>query len=530
MAKKAKHGRGEKTFPAQKKDCGKTQESDRETDEKGSFQEADKPEKADTDVEKAVSGKMDRPEKAECSSESVGTSVQASEQRISSAEPSKEPELPTEPEKLPSKKAQGKLPRWGKVLLIVGGVLIALILLAGLYINGKLDLIRYSDGSIETAGSIDANEDQDLNASGLTVSTAEMAMADGSPFAASDVLNVLLIGTDERTEAVNDAAAFTHLDQLDGTADTTEYSDTARADSLILVSLNIQKDTIKLVSIERATGVPIELPEYKGQYDWITHTFAYGGAKLTMDTVEDCFNVEVNHYVRINFNSFVEIVNAVGGVDLTLTEDEAAAMNWEVPSNTMLIVNKVHAGKNHFDGYTALQYARLRTIDSDWHRIERQRTVIQAVLDSIKELSVADLDGLMNNVLPLLQTNFTKSEITALLVQLPGFIGVKTEQMSLPAEGSYGVRYGMDNRQMYDPDWTENIRILHDFLYESASDADTYPNGSTDESAAVTGEYAATPPPAATPKPRATAAPLPAAADLAPAADSDSGTGTADVS
>ena len=78
-----------------------------------------------------------------------------------------------------------------------------------------------------------------------------------------------------------------------------------------------------------------------------------------MDTVEDCFNVQVDRYVRINFNSFVQIVDAVGGVDIDITEMEAKALNWEVPSNSMLIVNHLDPGLNHFDGYTALQYARL---------------------------------------------------------------------------------------------------------------------------------------------------------------------------
>ena len=72
--------------------------------------------------------------------------------------------------------------------------------------------------------------------------------------------------------------------------------------------------------------MPILLDGYEGQYDWITHTFRYGGVRLTMDTVEDCFNVQVDHYVRFNFNSFVQIVDAVGGIDLNLTEDEAKAL------------------------------------------------------------------------------------------------------------------------------------------------------------------------------------------------------------
>ena len=358
-----------------------------------------------------------------------------------------------------------RLPRGGRAAVVALGVVVLLAVTAFLYVNGKLDLLRYNDGSVSEMGEIGAEEDQDLDGTGLTHTEADMAVPEGSPFADEDVLNILLIGTDERTEAVNDADAFTHLTQLDGTEDTTEFSDDARADSMILVSMDIKDHVIRLVSIERGTGVPILLDGYEDQYDWITHTFRYGGPKLTMKTVEECFNIEVDHFVRVNFNSFVQIVNAVGGVDIDITEMEAKALNWEVPSNSMLIVNHVDPGLNHFDGYTALQYARLRKIDNDWKRVERQRTVIEAVLDQVKNASVMELDNLLNTVLPLIQTNFTKTEIAALLVQLPGFLGCDVQQMSLPLQGTYGVRTGMDNRLMYDPDWVVNIKALQDFLY-----------------------------------------------------------------
>lgn len=358
-----------------------------------------------------------------------------------------------------------RLPKGGRAAVVALGIVVLLAVAAFLYVNGKLDLLRYNDGSVSEMGEIGAEEDQDLDGTGLTHTEADMAVPEGSPFADEDVLNILLVGTDERTEAVNDADAFTHLNQLDGTEDTTEFSDDARADSMILVSMDIKDHVIRLVSIERGTGVPILLDGYEDQYDWITHTFRYGGPKLTMKTVEECFNIEVDHFVRVNFNSFVQIVNAVGGVDIDITEMEAKALNWEVPSNSMLIVNHVDPGLNHFDGYTALQYARLRKIDNDWKRVERQRTVIKAVLDQVKNASVMELDNLLNTLLPLIQTNFTKTEIAALLVQLPGFLGCDVQQMSLPLQGTYGVRTGMDDRLMYDPDWVVNIKALQDFLY-----------------------------------------------------------------
>lgn len=376
-------------------------------------------------------------------------------------------EVKTKTETVAAKKpnAWQRLPKGGRIALIVVGILVVLAAVAGLYVNGKLDLLRYNDGSVSEVGDIGAEEDQDLDGTGLVHSDDEMEMPEGSPFSDDNVLNILLVGTDERTEAVNDADAFTHLNQLDGTEDTTEFSDNARADSMILVSLDIKDHIIRLVSIERGTAVPILLDGYEGQYDWITHTFRYGGAKLTMKTIEDCFNVQVDHYVRVNFNSFVQIVDAVGGVDIDITDQEAKALNWEVPSNSMLIVNHVDPGLNHFDGYTALQYARLRKIDNDWKRVERQRTVIQAVLNQVQNASVVELDNLLNTVLPLIQTNFTKSEIAALLVQLPGFLGCDVQQMSMPLQGTYGIRTGMDNRLMYDPDWVVNIKALQDFLY-----------------------------------------------------------------
>ena len=358
-------------------------------------------------------------------------------------------------------------PKRRRLFFVVLALAFLLAAAVSAYVNAKLDLIAYHDGSVQSAGSIDAGEDQDLSAEGLAINEEEMVMPAASPFVDRDVVNILLIGTDERTDEVNDWDAFTHLDRLDGTRATAGFSENARADALILVSLNIRNNTIRLVSIERGTGVPVELSDVGDTCDWITHTFRYGGARLTMDTVEQCFNVQVDHYVRVNFNSFVQIIDAVGGVDLELTELEAKALNWEVPSNSMLLVNRVEPGRSHMDGYTALQYARLRSIDNEWQRVVRQRAVIEAVLEQVRGCSVAELDALLNTALPLVQTNFTKAEIAALLVQLPGFLGAKLEQMTLPAEGTYGVRVGKDDRLMYDPDWETNRAILHEFLYDT---------------------------------------------------------------
>lgn len=285
--------------------------------------EAEAEQQPESKPEQAAPCEPDTAEGAETDSAPAEETAEAPENK-----PEDEPEKPPapQPEQQAKQKNRARLPLPLRILLGVFCLVLVVLGLAIAYVNGKLDLIHYNDGTIDGIGTIGAGEDQDLDSTGLAHSDGEMLMPEGSPFADDSVLNVLLISTDERTEAVNDADAFTNLGQLDGSRSSTEFSSDARADSLILASLNIDEDTIKLVSIERATGVPILLDEYEDEYDWITHTFRYGGARLTMDTVETCFGVQVDHYVRFNFNSFVQIVDAVGGIDVELTETEAAAL------------------------------------------------------------------------------------------------------------------------------------------------------------------------------------------------------------
>ena len=224
-------------------------------------------------------------------------------------------------------------------------------------------------------------------------------------------LNILLIGTDEHTE---------------------NFSENARGDSCMIMSIGKKDGSSKLASLERGMGVPILEGKYKGQYDWLTHTFRYGGADLMMREVRECFKVDVERYIRVNFTTFKKGIDSVGGIDITLTAAEAAYVNAVTGRKTHV------AGDNHLDSDAALAYARCRHIDSDWHRIERQRNVIQAVVTKTKDLSIVELDTLLNNVLPLVQTNLTRLEITELLLSAPKYRGVQIKQMTVPISGSYG--------------------------------------------------------------------------------------------
>ena len=256
--------------------------------------------------------------------------------------------------------------------------------------------------------------------------------------------NILLLGTDERTE---------------------EFSENARADTIMVLSLNTKEHTMKLVSIERGIGVPIP----GRNDDWITHTFRYGGAALTMQTVRDCFKLDVERYVRINFNFMSKAIDTIGGVDIELTQEEADHLNtskknyYESGSD----IQTVTAGWNHMNGDTATAYARIRKIDSDWTRIERQRTVVQAAINQVKNMDILTLNKLADELLPMIQTNLTKSEITSLLLEMPGFIsaGAQMEQMTIPTYETCWNSVGVDGRKMIGVDFEANAQILKEFFY-----------------------------------------------------------------
>lgn len=331
----------------------------------------------------------------------------------------------------PKKKRRG----WVTALLIVLIFFLALTAGAALFVNSKLSLIDYSDGSVETAAPADSDEEEiSVDLSGLEMKDPS-SLPQGETQAEDDILNVLILGTDERT---------------------VEFS-SARADSIILLSLNLKENTAKLVSLERGMGVPILEGEYQGEYDWLTHCFRYGGASLMLKEVQTCFNVDVSHYVRVNFTSVKNIVDILGGIDVELTAAEANHLSGGGTSLTV--------GMNHLNGETALSYARLRSIDSDWNRVKRQRAVIQACMNSIRGADVKTLNELCDAILPYVQTNFTKLEILQLMAQLPGFLGVQFEQMTIPAEGTYGGMIGLQGRSLFAVDFETNAKILNDFLY-----------------------------------------------------------------
>ena len=345
-----------------------------------------------------------------------------------------------------------------KALLFVVIFLVLIIGAVFAFVWHKLDLIRYENELPSTAeltsepeaGDDFAADEEIVDISGLEAVTELPEIPDAEIFGESDVLNILVIGTDERAD---------------------HFDDNARSDCMILVSIHKGDKTVKLVSLERGMGVPILEGGYAGQYDWLTHVFRYGGAELLRKTVEYCFKVEVPYYVRLIFDSVEGIVDTVGGVDIELTALEAAGLNGQVYTNAETRA-EVHEGLNHLDGYDALQYCRLRYIDSDWKRVERQRKVIFAVVEAARGFGLAEYNDLADTVLPMVRTNMKKLEIAELILYVPSFLRSEFDQMTLPKAGTYGSMTVMGGRHAFAPDFEINSDLLRRFLYEGADAKD----------------------------------------------------------
>ena len=342
-----------------------------------------------------------------------------------------------------------KVKRSVKIIIAVVLVIVLLLTSGVVFYLSKLNLLQFSDGKFKWSGSIDETDSETLEeASRMDEAIADLEEKDsidatGDIYKDKNYLNILLIGTDERTE---------------------NFSNNARGDSCMIMSIGKRVGSLKLTSLERGMGVPILDGKYKGKYDWLTHAFRYGGADLMMREVRECFKVDVERYIRVNLATFKKGIECVGGIDVTLTAAEAAYINTNIGRTGYT------AGLNHLDGTAALSYARCRKIDSDWHRIKRQRTVIQAVVTKTKDLSITELNDLLNNVLPLVQTNLTKLEITELLLSAPKYRGVTIQQMTVPIKGSYGGMRGLGGRSLFSVDFETNAKALREFIYGVTAD------------------------------------------------------------
>ena len=211
-----------------------------------------------------------------------------------------------------------------------------------------------------------------------------------------NVVNILLIGVDGRTDKIE--------------------TGTLHGDVQIIVSINKEDGSIKLTSVMRDLYVTI--PGYKSK-NRINVAYARGGGQLAMHTINSLLELNIERYVVINFYGLASIIDSLGGIDIELTKSEASAINTYLKKNPPAYDNQEKgyqrqqlekkSGTQHLDGVQAVMYARLRSIDNDFKRTERQRHLLELLLAKVLDggMDLNKLMGLLEVCLPYAETNMS---------------------------------------------------------------------------------------------------------------------------
>lgn len=245
--------------------------------------------------------------------------------------------------------------------------------------------------------------------------------------------------------------------------DARNADDDSRSDTMMLVTIDNTNGQIKLTSFLRDSYVEIA---GKNWNEKLNAAYFRGGVQMLVDTLELNFKVDIPYYMLVNFEIFTTIVDELGGINVDVTERESEYVKnskkpnipVEIPAGEQVLLN----------GEQALWYARIRKLDSDFMRTQRQRKVITAMVDKALTKDLGELITLAETVAPLVKTNLTSDEILDL-----GIGAVKNQafaydivQHQVPADGTWSSRNISNVGSSLVMDMDENIELLHSFLSE----------------------------------------------------------------
>jgi LCP family protein required for cell wall assembly len=389
-------------------------------------------------------------------------------------DPEKQEQLPKDqPEASTQVKSTKKAINWRKRIQVVGIITLSVLVVFGtvgfLYLDSLANLVQYGDvagdpnynpsnetqdpddlvlpstkWTLDPSMSLDGPTDPTTLESSQTtlvpsVTPKPTATPKPTPTplpplpipTSSSVYNILLIGTDNRGNEVN-----------------------GRSDSMIILSVNTRTRKIHLASLMR--GMYVQIPGHG--WGMLNASFSYGGSRLLLSTIELNFRVRINDFLLINFGDFVQAIDRLGGVDITLTSAEEQYLQTRYPSLNLVVGSNLLAGK------VALAYSRIRKIDSDYARTARQRKVILALIKKARLLNVGELDATARYILPLVRTNLTGSKIVSKVVGSLAYRSYPVSQLMLPIPRTYQTIY-VHGAQMVQTNLRRNAQALQDLLY-----------------------------------------------------------------
>ena len=232
------------------------------------------------------------------------------------------------------------------------------------------------------------------------------------------------------------------------------------------VTLNKKTKQISMTSFMR--DLYVQIPGYSDNR--INAAYAFGGMDLLDSTLNTNFGVEIVGNVEVDFGEFQTLIDSIGGIDLELTQDEAdyiCGRKRDVTYPQQLRTDwNLHEGVNHLTGEQALIHARNRSLGNDYARTDRQRAVLMAIINKVKQMDAVSIVNFINQVLPLLTTDMTSGEILGYAMEALQMNFDSEHSYRIPAEGTYtgAVIRGM---QVLVPDLAANQTYLMDVLYHT---------------------------------------------------------------
>ncbi len=301
-------------------------------------------------------------------------------------------------------------------LCVILGLLLAALIGLTVYVSYLSGLVGREDATQETLSQAQIEEILKEETVAPDASTAPIVQEDdidwgekeGELIETSDnVINILLIGQDARPGEGR-----------------------SRSDSMILVTFNKEKKTITMTSFLR--DLYVKIPGYRDNK--MNATYIFGGMPLLNQTLEQNFGVRVDGNVEVNFSHFADVIDLLGGVDLELRADEAGTVNYATGRYVL------GAGMMHLDGEQALHYSRIRSLDADadFSRTNRQRKVINALIEKFRNTKLTTLLGLLDDLLPMITTDLSNAEIMELATELfPMLADATIVSQRIPADNTY---------------------------------------------------------------------------------------------
>lgn len=271
------------------------------------------------------------------------------------------------------KKKKGRRVR--KTILFILEVLVLAILAIGLYIGATLS-------KVET---VDIEED-------TIVENVKVQLDEKVVEKLKGYWNIALFGVDSRYAS----------------------TESALSDTIIIASINKDTKDVKLVSVYRDTY----LDHGNGEFRKANEAYIMGGAERAINMLNRNLDLDITNFVTVNMNVLAEVVNAIGGVEIDVREEEIEHLNnYQNEGSQITGLDKIpvtYAGPQTLNGLQAMSYCRIRYIGLDYERTERQRKVLNQIFEKVQTMDILSLTGIIDDVLPYISTNLTQAEIMSL--------------------------------------------------------------------------------------------------------------------